>query len=184
MSEETNDVNNKNDNEKVLAQTDKVLPLTLPVVHLNNAPVFPGLVAPIILPNGPLVKAVEIAMSQTGYVSLLMTKGEKEQNPSVNDLYSIGVTAKILKKINMSDGGTSVLLQGVKRFKVVQFLKDAPFVIVKVEYLEDVTIKDLEMDALIRAVRSAVKALSQNNPLFRFNYATTISMQNIFVNNI
>ncbi|MCX6112839.1 MAG: endopeptidase La [Proteobacteria bacterium] len=166
MSEETNDMNNVNDNEKILMQTDKVLPLTLPVVHLNNAPVFPGLVAPIILPNGPLVKAVEIAMSQTGYVSLLMTKDEKNQNPGVNDLYSVGVTAKILKKINMSDGGTSVLLQGVKRFKVVQFLKDVPFVIVKVEYLEDVVVKDLEMDALIRAVRASVKSLSNNNPLF------------------
>ncbi|MEI6080738.1 MAG: endopeptidase La, partial [bacterium] len=160
------ETNNPDPSEKVLAQADKILPLTLPVVHLNNAPVFPGLVAPIILPQGPLVKAVEIAMSQTGYIALLMAKGEKNQNPSVKDLHTVGVTAKILKKINMSDGGTSVLLQGVKRFRVVQFLKDAPFVIVKVEHLEDVVVKDLELDALTRAARASVKALSQNNPLF------------------
>lgn len=166
MSEETNDINAVFHEEKILAQTDKVLPLTLPVIHLNNAPVFPGLVAPIILPQGPLIKAVEIAMSQTGYISLLMAKGDKNHNPGINDLYSVGVTAKILKKINMSEGGTSVLLQGVRRFKVVQFIKDTPFLIVKVEYIEDIVSKDMEMDALVRAVRASVKALSQSNPTF------------------
>ena len=112
----------KKTDANVLAQAGTVLPTTLPVVHLNNAPVFPGLVAPIILPPGPLVKAVEIAMSQTGHVALIMAKSGSK-TPSIKDLYSIGVTAKILKKINMSDGGTSVLLQGVKRFRVVQFIK-------------------------------------------------------------
>ena len=150
----------------VLAQVGTVLPTTLPIVHLNNAPVFPGLVAPIILPSGALVKAVEIAMSQSGHIALLMAKTGNKKDPSIKDLYSIGVTAKILKKINMSDGGTSVLLQGVKRFKVLQFIKDAPFIIAKVEYLEDVVKKDLEMDALTRSVRAMVKSLSQNNPLF------------------
>jgi ATP-dependent Lon protease len=165
MFDEMNDFNNVNSNDKVLAHTDKVLPLTLPVIHLNNAPVLPGLVAPIILPQGPLVKAVEIAMSQTGHIALLMAKNDK-QNPSIQDLYSVGVTAKILKKINMSDGGTSILLQGVKRFKVVQFIKDVPFVVVKIEYIEDVLVKDVELDALTRSTRAAVKSLSQNNPLF------------------
>ncbi len=150
---------------KVLAQAGTVLPTTLPIVHLNNAPVFPGLVAPIILPAGPLVKAVEIAMTQTGHIALLMTK-TNSKSPSIKDLNSIGVTAKILKKINMSDGGTSVLLQGVKRFSVNQFIKDTPFVIVKVEYLEDIITKDIEMDALARSVRTTVKSLSKTNPLF------------------
>jgi len=152
--------------DKVLAQAGTVLPTTLPVIHLNNAPVFPGLVAPIILPAGPLVKAVEIAMSQTGHVALLMAKSGNKKDPSIQDLYSIGVTAKILKKINMSDGGTSVLLQGVKRFKVAQFIKDTPFVIARVEYVEDIVKRDLELDALIRSVRAMVKSLSQTNPLF------------------
>ena len=150
----------------ILAQAGTVLPTTLPIVHLNNAPVFPGLVAPIILPAGPLVKAVEIAMTQTSHIALLMAKTGNKKDPSIKDLYSVGVTAKILKKINMSDGGTSVLLQGVKRFKIAQFIKDAPFIIAKVDYVEDVAVKDLEMDALTRSVRSMVKSLSQNNPLF------------------
>ncbi len=151
--------------EKVLAQAGSILPTTLPVIHLNNAPVFPGLVAPIILPPGTLVKAVEIAMSQTGHIALIMTKAGSK-NPSIKDLYSVGVTAKILKKINMSDGGTSVLLQGAKRFKVEQFIKDTPFIVAKVEYMEDVITKDIEMDALSRSVRSIVKSLSQTNPVF------------------
>lgn len=155
-----------NTNDNVLAQAGTVLPTTLPVVHLNNAPVFPGLVAPIILPPGPLVKAVEIAMSQTGHIALIMAKTGNSKSPSIQDLYAVGVAAKILKKINMSDGGTSVLLQGVKRFKVIQFIKDAPFIVAKVEYLEDIVKKDLELDALTRSVRSIVKSLSQNNPLF------------------
>jgi len=151
---------------KILAQADAVLPTTLPVIHLNNAPVFPGLVAPIILPAGSLVKAVEIAMSQTGHIALLMTRGTKKKDPSIKDLHSVGVTARILKKINMADGGTSVLLQGIKRFKVEQFIKDAPFVIAKVVYLSDIIVQDIEMDALSRSVRTIIKSLSKNNPLF------------------
>lgn len=155
----------KKTDANVLAQAGTVLPTTLPVVHLNNAPVFPGLVAPIILPPGPLVKAVEIAMSQTGHVALIMAKSGSK-TPSIKDLYSIGVTAKILKKINMSDGGTSVLLQGVKRFRVVQFIKDAPFIVAKVDNLEEIVVKDIELDALSRSVRGIVKSLSQTSPLF------------------
>lgn len=165
FDDEINDLMDPVDNN-VLAQAGTVLPTTLPVIHLNNAPVFPGLVAPIILPAGALVKAIEIAMSQTGHIALLMARTGNKKDPSVKDLYSVGVTAKILKKINMSDGGTSVLLQGVKRFKISQFIKDAPFIIAKVEYLEDIVKKDLEMDALTRSVRAMVKSLSQNNPLF------------------
>jgi len=148
------------------SEIDKAdLPLILPVVHLNNAPIFPGLVAPIILPVGSLVKAVEIALSETGHLALLLTK-KKEKNPKITDLYTVGVTAKILKKINLSDGGTSVLLQGVKRFRVVKFLKEAPFTVSKVEYLEDIIEKDIELDALERTVKSMVKSLSLTSPLF------------------
>lgn len=141
------------------------LPIVLPVIHLNNAPIFPGLVAPIILPSGPLVKAVEIAMSETGHLALLLTK-KKEKNPKISELYNIGVTGKILKKINLSDGGTSVLLQGVRRFKVEKYIKDSPFIIAKVIYLDDVIDKDIELDALERTVKSMVKSLSLTSPLF------------------
>ena len=146
--------------QTVLAQAGTVLPTTLPVIHLNNAQVFPGLVAPIILPSGSLVKAVDIAMTQTKNVALIMAKSSSK-TPSIKDLYSIGVTAKILKKINLSDGGTSVLLQGVKRFRVVQFIKDSPFIVAKVEHLEDIVTKDIELDALSRSVRSIVKISSR-----------------------
>jgi ATP-dependent Lon protease len=149
-----------------VAKTDSVLPSTIPVIHLNNAPVFPGLVAPIVLPTGALVKAVEISMAQSGHIALLMTKKKVNKKPKTSDLYKVGVTAKILKKINMPDGGTSVLLQGVKKFKVNQFVKETPFIIAKVKYLEDVLKKDIELDALARTVRTIIKSLAKNNPLF------------------
>ncbi|MBN1114969.1 MAG: endopeptidase La [Oligoflexia bacterium] len=154
------------DDTRVLARTDVVLPVTLPVVHLNNTPVFPGLIAPVLLHQNALIKAVEIALSQTGYIALLMAKSGSGDNPGIKDLYNTGVTARILKKINMSDGGTSVLLQGVKRFRVQQFLKNKPFIIARVEYIDDVVEKDMEFDALNRVVRSLVKSLSKSNPLF------------------
>lgn len=147
-------------------QLKEKLPNIAPLIHLNNPPVLPSLLAPVVLPKGPLVDAVELALSESGYIALVMTKNTKSKSIKINNLNRIGVLAKIIKKINIKSGKTNVLLQGVKRFKIKQFVKYRPFMLVKLEYLEDDYANDLELKALVRMLRSVIKKLSKTSMFF------------------
>jgi ATP-dependent Lon protease len=144
---------------------DQTLPVKLPLIGLNGHPIFPGIFTPIILSNPDDVKTVEEAWSNGGFAGLVLTKNETE-NPTVNDLYDIGTAVRIIKKINLPDGGINIFVSTVKRFKVRKGLSAKNPVVAAVQYLEDEEDDTFETKALTRALISEMKEISDNNPLF------------------
>jgi ATP-dependent Lon protease len=94
-----------------------------------------------------------------------MLQNESE-TPSIGDLYKVGTAAKIVKKINLPDGGVNIFISTLKRFKVKKPLHPANPIVAAVEYLEDEEDDTSEVKALTRAIISEMKQISENNPLF------------------
>src|SRR5215470_10650845 len=88
---------------------DQLLPNKLPLVALMGRPIFPGIFTPIMIGNPVDVKVVEDAVSGDAMVGLVMMQNETE-TPSINDLYKVGTAAKIVKKINLPDGGINIFI--------------------------------------------------------------------------
>jgi ATP-dependent Lon protease len=151
--------------EQSLVPIDQILPNKLPLVALMGRPIFPGIFTPIMIGNPPDVKVVEEAMSGDGLVGLVMIQNETDI-PTIEDLYKTGTAAKVIKKINLPDGGLNIFISTLKRFQIKKTLNPVNPIVAAVEYIEDEEDDTPEVKALTRALIVEMKQISENNPLF------------------
>jgi ATP-dependent Lon protease len=151
--------------EQSVVPIDQILPNKLPLVALMGRPIFPGIFTPIMIGNPVDVRVVDEAVSGDGLIGLVMLANETE-TPNIGDLYKVGTAAKVVKKINLPDGGVNIFISTLKRFRVKKTLNPANPIVAAVEYLEDEEDDTSEVKALTRALISEMKQISENNPLF------------------
>ena len=144
---------------------EQILPNKLPIVPLMGRPIFPGIFTPIMIGNPDDVKVVEEALSADGMIGLVMIKNEFEK-PKSDDLHAVGTAAKIVKRINLPDGGSNIYISTMKRFKVKKFLSKESPIVAAVGYLDEEDEDTVEVKALTRALLSEMKQVSENNPMF------------------
>ncbi len=144
---------------------DQILPNKLHLVALMGRPIFPGIFTPIMIGNPADVKVVDEAVSGDGLIGLVMLLNDTE-TPTIDDLYKVGTAAKIVKKINLPDGGVNIFISTLKRFHIRKTLNPQNPIVAAVEYLDDEEDNTSEVKALTRALISEMKQISENNPLF------------------
>ena len=145
--------------------TENMLPDKLLIIPLQSRPIFPGIFTPLMINAPEDVKVVEKAYEEGGFLGIIMLKNETE-TPTATDMYKVGTAARILKKVNLPDGGINIFISTVKRFRVRKVLHSSAPVAVAVEYLEEEEADTFEVKALTRALLSEMKEVSENNPLF------------------
>ena len=154
-----------NSNENSIISADQLLPNKLTLIPLAGRPIFPGIFTPLMINSADDVKVVEEAYEKEGFIGIVMLKNDAE-TPTLTDLYQVGTAARIIKKVNLPDGGINIFISTVKRFKIRKVLHNAAPMAAAVEYLEDEEADTFEVKALTRALISEMKEVSENNPLF------------------
>lgn len=158
MSEQKSD-------ENLIVSSDNFLPNKLTIIPLTSRPIFPGIFTPLMIDAPEDVKIIEESCDKDGFIGIVLVKNQNE-NPSVSDLYKVGTAARIIKKVNLPDGGVNVFISTQKRFKIRRTLHQSAPMAVAVDYLDDEEADTFEVKALTRALISEMKEVSQNNPLF------------------
>jgi ATP-dependent Lon protease len=151
--------------EQSVVPIDQLLPIKLPLVALMGRPIFPGIFTPIMIGNPSDVKVIDDAVAADGLIGLVMLQTETDA-PAIGDLYKVGTAAKIVKKINLPDGGVNIFISTLKRFRIKKALSLSNPIVAAVAYLEDEEDDTSEVKALTRALISEMKQISENNPLF------------------
>ncbi len=124
----------------------------LAVLPLINTVIFPRAVTPLYVSREQSLHAVEAAtLHDTNLLVVAQRDGEKEVVED-GDLYDIGVEADIGRVLKMPDGHTSVLVQGLRRVRVVGYDQHEPYLIARVEPIEEETERTPIIEALMRAV--------------------------------
>ena len=133
----------------------KTIPEVLPVLPLIDTALFPKMVVPILAMQKESVQLVDEAMSKDRIIGLIIAR-EMKIKPSYtpDDLHSVGISALILKMAKSEDNTTQLLVQGLSRFRVKDFIKTKPYLQVRVEYIKDKEEKDKEIDALMANIIS------------------------------
>ncbi|HEB12010.1 MAG TPA: endopeptidase La [Spirochaetales bacterium] len=152
--------------DKQIIPTSKVLPPKLCLISLHGNPLFPGLLTPLMISSQREIEVIEKSLAGDGFIGLVLTHSVEIEEPAAGDLYRTGIAAKIIKKINLPDGGVNIFISTLSRFKIKRFLKRDNPITAAVEYLEDKNYKTDEVKALTRALISEMKQVSENNPLF------------------
>ncbi|PIP90912.1 MAG: endopeptidase La [Bdellovibrionales bacterium CG12_big_fil_rev_8_21_14_0_65_38_15] len=158
------------------------LPETVVVIPIMNSPIFPGMIAPIILSEDKFTPELDQQLLRSGYVALNLVKqdlknedGEMIPEEEIDlesreirtrDIYKVGVLCKVVKKLKLPDGSVNVLVHGVKRYRISEFVKEEPIIEAKFEVFDDIIEADEELDAYTRSVINQVKRLSEINPYF------------------
>ena len=121
---------------KEILPADQALPVKLLLIPLQGRPIFPGIFTPLMISSSDDTKVIEEVCSGDGYIGIVMLKNETE-NPSVSDLYEVGTIARIIKKINLPDGGLNVFISTLKRFRIRKALHATTPMAAAVDYLDD-----------------------------------------------
>ncbi len=144
---------------------DLELPADLPILPLRNTVLFPGVVLPITVGRDKSIKAVNDAYKHEKLVGVVAQKDSNVEDPAPTDLESVGTVAKIVKLIKMPDGGTTVIIQGKRRFKLDSFTSEDPYFRAKVSLLEEVAAPvDDQFAAYIANIKDLATQIIQLSP--------------------
>src|SRR6478736_2548053 len=86
------------------------LPLELPIIALRNTVLFPNVVLPITVAREKSVKAINEATKANKWIAVVAQKDGNNEDPTPEDMYTVGTLARIVKQIKMPDGNTTVFI--------------------------------------------------------------------------
>lgn len=152
-------------------KVQEALPGEVFIIPLTRRPFFPGMAAPIVIEPGAYYEVLKtVAKSDHKCMGLFLTKNEETNVYKVgfDDLYEVGVLARILRIIPMEQGGAQVVLNMEKRISIKKQLKSGKHLKAAIEYHEDVVTKNTkELKAYSISIITTIKELLKLNPLFK-----------------
>ena len=152
-------------NEDAENNDEQVIPSELPLLPLRNTVLFPGVVLPITVGRDKSIKAVTDAYKSDKLVGVVSQKDSNVEEPTVSDLVDIGTVAKIVKLIKMPDGGTTIIIQGKKRFKTEEITSDEPYFKARITVLEDEPLTDdSDFAAMVGSIKELAAQIIQISP--------------------
>ncbi|HWT29020.1 MAG TPA: endopeptidase La, partial [Methylophilaceae bacterium] len=124
----------------------------LPLLPLRDVVVYPHLVIPLFVGRAKSVRALELASEHNKQILLVAQKSPNEDEPTAADLYHVGTIATVLQMLKLPDGTVKVLVEGVHRAKVSEFVETSDCFAAKAERIEHAPQDDNETQALMRTV--------------------------------
>ena len=158
-------------------QSQTSLSSELPMLPLRDVVVFPHMVIPLFVGRPKSIKALETAMEGDRKIMLVAQKTAAKDDPTVNDMFSVGCVSTILQMLKLPDGTVKVLVEGVQRALVTEITEGEEFFTAKVEPVEpgDAADKASEIEALRRAVMQQFDQYVKLNKKIPSEILTSIS---------
>lgn len=126
----------------------------IPVLPLRDVVVFPYMMVPLFVGRDRSIKALDVAMAADKQVLLVTQKNATEDQPTQDTIHEIGTIATVLQLLKLPDGTVKVLVEGVRRGKIVRFLESQAYFLADVEFIDDVGTQGRENEILIRSIKS------------------------------
>ena len=120
------------------------LPPTLPVLPLRNAVIFPGTVFPVTVGREKSIKLVSDVEGGNGWLVAIPQADISIEEPTEADLCSHGTVCKLIKTLEMPDGSVTAILQGSQLIGLDSIVSYEPYMMARVNYLEEVVPADAD----------------------------------------
>ncbi len=138
--------------------SERKVPEAVPVLPVRDMVVYPFMILPLFVGRGKSIRAVEEALSRDRVILLVAQKDAEVEDPSPQEIYPVGTVVLIMRVLKMPDGRVKILVQGLARTRIMEFLRKEPYFEARiVEVLDDeVPAIEVELEALIRTVKEQV----------------------------
>ncbi|WP_241609862.1 endopeptidase La [Rosenbergiella epipactidis] len=128
--------------------------IDIPVLPLRDVVVYPHMVIPLFVGREKSIRCLESAMDNDKKILLVAQKEATTDEPSIDDLFTVGTVASVLQMLKLPDGTVKVLVEGVQRATLTSLDDSQEFFTAQIEYIESPDIDDSEQEVLIRAAVS------------------------------
>ena len=128
---------------------------TIPILALRNMVLFPGVAMPVVVGRPKSMRLIKDAAKKRTLIGVVCQKDMNTEEPAMDDLYSCGVVAELVRVLEMPDGNTTVILQGKKRFMLNELVETEPYLQGKITLLEDEPLEkdDVEQEVLMSSIK-------------------------------
>ncbi|NOY37254.1 MAG: endopeptidase La [Chlorobi bacterium] len=156
------------ENTKPVLLSD-VYPDYIPVIPLENRPVFPGITIPLTFTGKRFIDTITKSIeNHEGFLGLVLVKKANSRDFFASDLYHVGTLVKIIKVIQQTENSIQMFAQSLQRFELVRESRKTDTTSWEIKYLYDQKPeKNDELKAAIMAIMAMVKELIQINPFFQ-----------------
>ncbi len=142
------------------------LPESLPILPLRNTVLFPGVVIPITVGRDKSIRLIKEAYKAKKAIGVVAQRDVNIEDPAFEDLHTVGTVAHIIKTLHMPDGSTTVIIQGKKRFNLVEMIANEPYFVAKVaDFITNEPVsKDKKFQALISSLKDFAIQIAKQSP--------------------
>ncbi|SMC51529.1 endopeptidase La [Pedobacter nyackensis] len=140
-------------------------PEVLPILPLRNTVLFPGVVIPITVGRDKSIKLIKEAYKGDRIIGVVSQRDVSIEDPTFEQLNSVGTVAHIIKMLQMPDGNTTVIIQGKQRFRLIEEVQSEPYIKVTISKFEEKKHKaDKEFKALVASIKEMSSQIIQLSP--------------------
>jgi ATP-dependent Lon protease len=134
------------------------------ILPVRNVVMFPGAVFPITVGRERSRTAAQEAVRLERPLGVLLQSKPDVDEPGPDDMHWVGTSASVLRYITTPDGLHHAIARGLRRFRVLQFLDGWPFTVARVQFIDDETQVDAEIEGRARALRERATEILQLLP--------------------
>lgn len=148
----------ENDQEK----EELKIPETLPLLPVRDVVVYPYMIIPLFVGREISISAVDWALSRDRLIFLATQKDIADEEPSPDDIYTVGTVAMIMRMLKLPDGRVKILVQGLAKATITEFVELKPFFSVRIDRIVEPVISEtsLETEAFLRTIKEQITKIT------------------------
>ena len=142
------------------------VPEVMPILTLRSSVLFPGAITPITVGRDKSISLVRAVNSEGGILGAVLQRESEVEDPSPDDMYKVGTAARIIKILEMPNGNLTVILNGLEKIEIGEYVSTEPYFKARVTALRDTVpdVKSVEFEALVDSIRDVALGIINVSP--------------------
>jgi len=140
------------------------LPQSLPILGLSDIVIFPGMVAPLLVETPQSIKLIDDVVSGDRLLGVALQRKPEAENPTPEEMHEVGCAARLLKMLKFPDNTVRVLVEGLWRIHIKEYVNHDPYLSAKFERMKDVTEDTVELTAMMRNAQGQFQEIIKLSP--------------------
>jgi ATP-dependent Lon protease len=140
------------------------LPQSLPILGLSDIVIFPGMVAPLLVETPQSIKLIDDVVAGDRLLGVALQRKPEAENPTPEEMHEVGCAARLLKMLKFPDNTVRVLVEGLWRIRIKEYVSHDPYLNAKFELMKDVTEDTVELTAMMRNAQGQFQEIIKLSP--------------------
>ena len=142
------------------------VPEIIPILTLRSSVLFPGAITPITVGRDKSINLVRAVNAEGGILGAVLQRESDVEDPAPDDMYKVGTAARIIKILEMPNGNLTVILHGLEKVEIKEYLTAEPYFKASVAPLKDSVPErsNIEFDALVDSIKDVALGIINISP--------------------